>query len=270
MEQNIPNTQPIVRRMCLLTVLVSSACFALMAFIFSPIYIRFASDVVYADSWWVYILYYLVEEDLLAHTVYAVCYPAAIYAVWKAGLKGAIRVPLSFALITLARFVADFFMTAVADSALPNLTDFLSFDLPYITTLYLLEMLQYALVIAITWEVKRRYLRKRAAAAAESLLESGCEDSEMPLFPFVRLVSAKNPLQLSALLMALVVFLLRFGSHQIYQLTLYAYTGYTDGLLVMVLDLFADIFVGVIFYFVALLLLSRFHRKEMGMTGRGE
>jgi len=94
--------------------------------------------------------------------------------------------------------------------------------------------------------------------------------AEMPLFPFVRLVSAKNPLQLSALLMALVVFLLRFGSHQIYQLTLYTHTGYTDGLLVMVLDLFADIFVGVIFYFVALLLLSRFHRKEMGMAGRGE
>jgi hypothetical protein len=58
------------------------------------------------------------------------------------------------------------------------------------------------------------------------------------------------------------MFVSRFVSHQIYQYTVYLTSGYSDGLLVMVLDLIADLFVGVIFYFAAVLLFSRFHRKD--------
>lgn len=264
MEQTITNPRLTVRRMMRLTVLVAAVCYALGSFVLSPIYIKFASDIVYSEEWWVYILYYLTEGGLLDLAVFAVCYPAAMYAVWQAGLKGAIRVPVSFALLTLGRFVVNFIMTSITDSALPDVNEFLSFDLPYIGALYLLEMLQYAAVIAITLLVKRRYLRKQEYLAAEAMMMGREAAPEAPLFPFTRLLSLKNPLQSSALWMSLLVMILRIAMHQIYQFTLFTQTGATDGLLVMALDLISDIFVGVIFYFAALLLMNRFHSKDEG------
>lgn len=263
MEQINQNTALTVRRMCRLTLLVAAIGYALNSFILSPLYINFASDVLYSETWWVYLLYYLTEEGLLDLAVFAICYPAAIYAVWQAGLKRAIRVPVSFALLTLGRFVVNFFMTSITDSALPSMEDFLSFDLPYIGALYLLEMLQYALVISLTLAVKHRYQRKLDYLEAEALMAGKEPAPVAPLLPFTRLVSVKNPLQCSAFLMALMILVIRVAMHQIYQFTLFARTGASDGLFIMVLDLISDIFVGVIFYFAALLLISRFHRKDL-------
>lgn len=260
MEPITPHTQLSVRRMCRLTVLISAICYAITSFVLAPIYIKYASDIMYAEAWWVYLLYYLTEEGLMDLVVFAVCYPATIYAVWLVGLKQAIRVPVSFALITLGRFIANFFMTSIVDGALPSAGEFFSFDLPYIGVLYLLEMLQYALVILLTVLVKRRYERKREEAALLSAADATVP--ETALFTFTRLLSVKNPVQLSALLMAAVLFVLRVAQHQIYQYTLYITSGYTDGFVIMALDLISDIFVAVIAYFVALLLLSRFCRKD--------
>ena len=263
MDQTNPNPSLTVRRMCRLTILVSAICFALSSFVLAPIYIQFASDIVYAEAWWVYLLYYLTEEGLIDLVVFAVCYPAAIYAVWQAGLKQAIRVPVAFSLITLAKYLVNFFMTSIVDGALPNMSDFLGFDLPYIGALYILEILQYALVIFLTLMVKRRYARKQAILEAEALLpDAEPAAPAAPLFSFNRLLSVKNPIQLSALLMAALLFAVRIIMHQVYQYTLYVTSGYTDGLFIMALDLISDIFIAVILYFAALLLLSRFHRKD--------
>ena len=261
MEPITPNPWLSVRRMCRLTVLVSAICFAITSFVLSPIYIKYASDIIYAEAWWVYLLYYLTEEGLVDLVVFAVCYPATIYAIWRAGLRQAIRVPVSFALITLGRFMVNFFMTSIVDGALPGAGDFFSFDLPYILGLYLLEMLQYGAVILLTVLIKRRYDQKREA---ESLLpETEVTATPASSFIFTRLLSMKNPIQCSAFLMALVVFVLRVLQHQIYQYTLYITSGYTEGIVIMALDLVSDIFVSVIMYFVALLLMSRFYRQDM-------
>ncbi|MBQ3507901.1 MAG: hypothetical protein IJA91_05050 [Clostridia bacterium] len=264
MESKNLNPRLTVHRMCRLTVLVSAVCFAITSLVLAPIYIKFASNILYSETWWVYLLYYLTEEGMVDLVVFAVCYPAAIYAVWQAGLKGAIRVPVSFACITLVKFIANFFMTSIVDGALPNASDFFSFDLPYIGTLFFLEMLQYALVILMTWLIKRRYTRKSELAEAEAMLPMSQNSSRVSeLFAFSRLLSMKNPIQLSAFLMGVLIFVFRFSMHQIYQYTLYITSGYTDGLVIMALDLLSDIFVAVIFYFVALLLLTRFHRKDL-------
>lgn len=262
MEQITPNSAAAVRRMCLLTVLVASIGFALGSFLLTPLYISFASNVVYAEAWWVFILYYLTEEGLLDLAVFAVCYTAAIYAVWQGGLKKALRVPLAFVLLTLGRFVVNFFMTAITDSALPTLDKFLSFDLPYIGTLFLLEVLQYVLVIAIALVAKHRFARKREYLEACATLEGKEAAPAAPLLPFTRLLALRNPLQRSVFFMALLVALLRLGGHLIYQLTLLVETGRGDGSLVMILDLVSDLFIGVILYFVAMLLINRFYLKD--------
>jgi hypothetical protein len=266
MVQISQNPRYTVRRMCRLTLWVAALCYAVGSFLLSPLYIRFASDIAYADAWWVYVLYYLTEEGLLDLAAFSVCYTASLYAVWCAGLKKAIRVPVAFALITMGKFVVNFFMTAITDSALPDMGEFLSFDLPYIGALYLLEMLQYAVIIGIALWVKRVYTRKREYLEACATLAGKTAEPEAPMLPFDRLLSWKNPLQRSALFMALVVFCLRFSTHMIYQITLFLNTGISDGWLVMVLDLISDVFIGVIFYFVAMLLINRFYGKD-SMSG---
>lgn len=258
MDQATPDIRLSVRRMCRLTVLISAICFAATSFVLAPIYIKYASDIVYAEAWWVYLLYFLTEEGLVDLAVFAVCYPAAIYAVWRAGFKGALRVPVAFALITLGKFMVNFFMTSIVDGALPSASEFFRFDLPYIGVMYLMEIAQYAVVILLTLWIKRRYLR----CAAEAELTPGMPAPVAPGYTFDRLFSVKNPVQRSALLMAVLLFAVRVVMHQVYQYTLYVTSGYTDGLLAMVLELFSDLFIGVILYFVALLLLSRFYRKD--------
>ena len=262
MEQISPNPQLSVRRMFRLTVWVAALCYAVGSFLLSPLYIRFASDIAFSDAWWVYILYYLTEEGLLDMAAFAVCYTATLYAVWCAGLKKAIRVPLAFALITFGKFVVNFFMTSITDSALPSMDAFLSFDLPYIAALFLLEMLQYAVIIGIALWVKHLYSRKREYLEACAMLAGKEPAPDAVLLPLTRLLSWKNPIQRSALFMGVVIFVLRFATHQIYQITLYIQTGASDGWLIMVLDLISDIFIGVIFYFAAMLLINRFARKD--------
>ena len=269
MEQTTIDTRYTVRRMCRLTLLVSAICFGINSFVLSPVYIQLASNVAYADLWWTYILYYLTSEGLIDLAVFAICYPAAMYTVWHAGLKGGIRVPVTFALVTLSRFVVNFFMTAITDSALPDAHEFLTADLPMIGGMFLLEMIQYALPIALTLWQKRRYERAQGILEAEALSETGAP-AKAPLFVFTRLLNFKNPVQTSAFLMALVMFLFRFAMHQIYQYALYITSGYTDGLFIMVLDLITDLFVSLILYFAALLLLSRFYRKDAERSARAD
>lgn len=268
MEQSTLNPRLSVRRMCRLTVLVSVICYAVSSFVLAPIYIQFASNIVYAEAWWVYLLYYLTEEGLIDLVVFAVCYPATMYAVWQAGLKQAIRVPVAFSLITLGKFLVNFFMTSIVDGALPTASEFLHFDLPYIGALYVLEILQYALVIGLVLLLKRRYENKCAVADAEALLHESKTAPSEPLFRFNRLLGLKNPVQLSAFLTALLIFIARVIQHQIYQYTLYVTSGYTDGLFIMVLDLISDLFIAVMLYFAALLLLSRFYRKDCEAAAR--
>ena len=257
MDSLTPEKSLSVRRMRRLTVLVSALCFGLTSFVLAPVYLHFAPDILYADTWWVNLLYYLTEEGLLDLVAFAVCYPAAIYAVWRAGFKGALKVPVAFALMTLGKFVVNYFMTSIVDGALPGISEFLSFDLPYIGVMYLLEMAQYAAVIFLALRIKARH--ERRLAEAELTGNGGVTAAS---FTFDRLLSLKNPVQRAAFFSAILLFAVRVVMHQIYQYTLYVTSGYTDGVVAMVLELFADLFVGVIVYFAALLLLARFARKD--------
>ena len=259
MESTTPDTRLSVRRMYRLTVLVSVICFAITSFVLAPLYVFFEPNILYSETWWVYLLSYLTEEGMVDLAVFAVCYPATMYAVWRAGFKGALRIPVAFSLITLGKFMVNFFMTAIVDGALPDASEFLSFGLPYIGALYLLEIAQYAVVILLTRWVKRRH--ERRLAEAELLKESASAPAAR--FTFDRLISVKNPVQLSAMLVAAFLFAVRVIMHQIYQFSLYITSGYTDGWAFMLLEFFSDLFVAVILYFVALLLLSRFYRKDV-------
>ena len=248
------------------TLFCAGICIALCSLILAPIFVRYSTDVAYKDSWWVYVLYTLTDGGLLELVSMVLCYPASLYALWRVGFRRGVSVPLTFAGMTLAKYAVNFIFPALTyEGALPDFDSFLGFDLPIMLANYAMEMAQFALVLLIAHILRTAFLRKAWMEQAES-----SEDGEdfVPvdpdtgvLFRFQRLLGLRNPVQLSAFLMAVVMSVFRIAMHQIYQYTLYL-NGGTDGLLIMVLDLLGDLFIGVLAYFLALLLLSRFYRKE--------
>ena len=257
----------VVRSMWRFTLLVAGIGFALCSLLLTPIFIRYATDVAFQDTWWVYVLYCLTDAGLMDLAVVVLCYPATLYAIWRSGFKAAASVPATFALLTLAKYVVNFIFPALTyEGAFPSAEDFLGYDLPIMLANYGLEMLHFALVILLTLLVRRSFIRKTWMRQIRESDGSGDVDLSEPdtgdLFTFSRVLGLRNHAQVSALLLAAVISFMRILMHQIYQFTLY-FNGGTEGLLVMLTDLFLDLFVGVIAYFAALLLFARFRRKEL-------
>lgn len=260
-----------LRRLFRLVLLTAGIGFALQVFLLTPLYVRFASDVSYQNAWWVYVLYYLTSEGLLDLAVFAVCYAATVYAVWCVGLKRAIRIPVWYAVLTVAKFFFNFAMTSITDSALPDPEEFFSMDLPILLGMLAPELLQYIIVVAVIFLIKRRHESRARIAEGMKLLPRSQQvdySAPTPAFPFVGLVSFKNPLQLAGFLSALTIFVARFSMHMIYQITLFTKFGYSDGWAQMLIDLISDLAISVVVYFVCLLLFNRFHEWETEKADR--
>ncbi len=256
---------PMIRRLFLWMLLVTAVGFGLKAFLLGPLYIRLDSDVLYQNTWWVDILYYFTDGGLLDLAVFAIVYPITIYAVFYAGLRGSIRLPITFAVLTLLKFAVNFFMTSITDGALPTPEKFVANDLPVILGMVALELVQYVFVVVIAVFVQWRYeARIRVAEGMKLLPVSKRVDYPLPPppFPFVNLLTWRNPLQRGAFLTALMVLLFRLTMHLVYQITLYNFQGFSDGWLVMLVDLFADLFISVALYLVSLLIMMRLHRRN--------
>ncbi len=239
----------------------------LKACILSPLYIYFVSDVVYQDRWWVEVLYHLTDGGLIDLAVFAVCYPITLYAIRREGLKAAKSLPITFTVVTFLKFVANFLMNALTDGALPDMEEFLTTDLPMILAMFGMEIAQYLLVVLVAVLVRWLYNRRVDIAEGMKLLpRNRREDYPLPPddFPFVKLYARRNALQRGALWTAVIVTLGRVINHFVYQVTLYTYFGSSEGWVVMLVDLVGDIMIGVCFYFISLLLMMHFHRKEKG------
>ncbi len=252
-------SSPASRRMIKPVVLVAALGFGIKSLILHPIYIQLASNISYLDAWYTNILYYLIDGGLIDLGVFAVCYPATVYAVWKDGLKESRRIITAFSLITLCKFLLNYIMSALTDTGIPDLDEFFR-DLPPIFLMLLLELLQYAMIIAILWLAKRRYESRLNASALQAELTE--TEAPAPVLPFVKLFSLKNPLQFTAFLTSVILFLSREVGYHVYQITLYVNFGSTDGWADMLLNLIGDMVIGVLIYFAAILLLTRFHSKE--------
>ena len=248
-----------------LVLLCAAVGFGLKAFLLSPLYVSMASDALYSGAWWMEILYQLTDGGLIDLAVFAVCYPATVYLVRRDGLKNSLRVPVTFSVLTLVKFVANFVVNALTDRALPDMEEFLSADLPMIAEMFFLEWLQYVLIVLVALFVRWRYdARVRRADEIKALPRNRRTPYKLPSpdFPFVKIYDRRNALQRGALLSSLVVTLGRVGMHFIYQLALFATYGESDGWTIMLIDLVGDLVVGVIFYLVAILLMMRLWRAE--------
>ena len=250
-----------VRAMLRYTLLVTALGFGLSALVLSPIYHVAEANVLYRETWWCYLLYYLTQEGVLDLAVFALAYPATIYAVWVGGLRGARSVSILYVAMTAAKFAANFVATCITYGSVPSFSVFVEEDLPLIGSSFLLEVAQYALVVLIITLTRRAYLRREARFTVDALLGKTRAEN-VPVFPLTRLVSFRNPVQCAACLSALVLLVGRALMHVVYQLTLIVYNGTWDGPAVLAFDLLSDVVIAVCIYFVMLLVMGRCDRRR--------
>ncbi len=247
-----------VGKMLSLVVWVSAVCYGLYALVVAPLFTQLDTNVVYQNSVITLILSFVPE--ILDITVFSLVYPATIYAMWRGGFRKAYRVPLTFFLLTLAKYVLNFFMTCLTDGGFPSWEIFLETDVPNILPAFLLEMLQYGIVLTLAVVIRAVRIKR----SEEDMLYSRKSAHVRSLaFPITKLISRASAVQWTALWVSVVILIGRWFNHGMYQLTLLVYNGQTDGVAVMVIDFVSDLLIAVVVYFVSILLLSYFDKKEM-------
>lgn len=255
-----------VRRMLKLVVLVAALIFGVKAIILHPLFIRLDADIVHKYAWYTTLLYYLIDRGLLDLTVFGICYPATLYAIWRGGIRQARAVPIAFSLITVGKFALNYLVDMVNSSvggALPDSGEILS-GMPIVLANLSMELLLYALPVGMICLLKRRYDQQVSDVGIRAALtETPAPQDALPL---TRLVSFKNPLQLTALFYSALVFLGQELGYHIYQINLFRLYGSTDGWAEMLVNLIADLFFSVGLYFTAVLLFTRFHEKEQARS----
>lgn len=239
--------------------IVSAVGFGLYSVLLSPLYTQLDSNVTYQESLVTYILYYLVYGVEIA--VFWGVFPATLYAIWRAGFKKASPVWITFHIATAAKFFLNFIMDCILDGSVPSLDFLINRDLPIILPLFLLEIAQYWVVILISVLTIRR--RKRKWQIDVLLDGSAAGDERSLAFPIVKLFRWKNPVQAASFGIAVFFGLVRILMHLYYQLVLLVYTNKTDGALIITVDMLSDVLLAVAAYFVMILLLSSFDRKEI-------
>ncbi len=240
-----------IKRMRIFVLLVSLIGYSLYSFVLAPIYTQLSADTLYQDRILTILLYYIVPAmDVI---VFYLVYPATIYALWRGGFRKAWGVPLTFVLMTLGKFVANYMMTCFTDGGFPSWNTFVQDDLVEIGIPLLLELLQYGFVVLFA--VWLRGFTDPSDRAAS--------------FPIVKIFKFKPSAQLAAFLTAMVLLLGRVGMHAVYQWTLYMFNGSTDVLLLICFDLVGDILIATVAYFVMILLLSHFDKKDMEQLSSG-
>ncbi len=248
-----------VKKMYKLVMLTALLGFGLYALVIAPLYTQLSADIAYQEAAITYVLYYALSAVELA--VFFIVFPATIYAVWRGGLLGSRSVWITFALATLVKYVLNFFVDCIADGNIPSWQNFVDKDVPIILPNFLLELGQYALILFMAVLIVRGKKRKWQT---DVLLDGPKAGDERSLaFPIVKLFSLKNPVLASAFATSLFLFIARAVSHLIYQLALLIYNGESEGTMVLIIDLVSDLLLAAIAYFVMVLLLSSFDKREM-------
>ena len=248
-----------VKRISRLVLFLSLIGYGLYSLLLVPLYTQLSANISYQDAAVTYILYYAFKGLELA--VFFAVFAATIFAVFRRGFWGSRSVWITFSVATIVKFLANFIMDCIFDGSVPSFTYFVSKDLPIILPNLLMELGQYAIVLFMAVLILGRSKKKwEMNVLLDGDLAGGIRSTA---FPMAKLLSFKNPVQVSTFATAILIFVTRAFSHLLYQLAQIVYIGDWEGPLVLTVDLVSDLLLAAIAYFVMVLLLSAFDRREM-------
>ena len=232
----------VLKKIRLLTAAVLAVGFSLYAGVLAPLYVQLSSDVAYSQ-WLCQVVFWAWETvDLL---MFFWAYAATAYTWYRGGLKPAVGLAGIYGGLVLYKYAANFVIGSLVDGAFPSWESFVALDLPIIGGEIAWELGQYALIVLLA-----------------ALILSKSRKEKAQLFPFARTVDMTNPMQRWALSSAVVVTVIRWAMHLLYQLTLLVKQNRSEGWLVISVDLVSDLLIGVIAYFAMVFILSTLDRMD--------
>ena len=251
------------RSMLLVLSLSLFVLISLYIFLFAPLYVLFANDVLYQST--VLPEVFSLCSALVDILVFSSFYGILLYSIYRFSLKKSVPLIAIYGIGIFYKNVGNILMTFATDGVPSDATEDLLTALIYI----MLELLQGALVVVIGTVTlyhaqSREKIRKDAALRAKKEYVPLAE-----FFPFSTLLNFKNPIQKAAFWMASVPMFVKIGSRLIYDVwytVMNGFAGIAD-ILWMLLYYTLDILgYGLIVYFVMLLLLSHFNKKDLTLS----
>lgn len=241
-------------RVFLCATTVMAVCFILYAAVLAPLsvwlYNLTLSNVLYN---YLYPLCFVLEAILMPVanlTAFFVTYAATAYALWVGGLRGARKLMVSIAIMTLGKFVLNYIVIGIMAGSFSSLEIFWTVDLPLILLMLLLELLQHTLVILLAVLLLRRYDRRCAEVMPG-------EDTPAPVLPLAKMFSLKNPLQCWIFWTSVLLLLARW-----YMTWLPVFNGSTADWVWILLYATTDLVLIAAGYFVMTLLIMSFYRRD--------
>lgn len=249
-----------VRRCVRFLLICEMIYIVLYALVLNPLYTYFVSDILYQDAWWLSVIGTII--DISEYIPFILCYPACLYALWKGGWRYGYPATAWLVGLTIFKFLLNYAVGIYFSLGAWPSWSVLADDAALILPSLLLELVQLAVVLGL-WSLWLWLYRVRQInAAAEAALRQK-PYTEPAVLPLTQLFDRKNPLQRSLFDAALAVTAMSLLLRRlVYQLTLYAAYGKTDGWLQITVDVVGDLIVGVVMYLVGILLLDRFAKRD--------
>lgn len=238
-----------LKKIKLWTLLVLAVSFSLYAFLLNPLEIMIQADTTYAE--WEYLLAAYARE---LNDVFALIWVYAVTAcvLYRNGAKAIGGVACIYAGLSLYKTVANWLFGCLTDvGALPTWTEFFLDDLWAMAGAWLPDLLVYAAFILILVLSTRR-MRHRMAEGSLAVTEPTS---------FADLLDMKKPMPWAACLIGIFMVAIRWGLHLLEQISLWSYELVED-LAVVLSRLAIDLLIGVIAYFLAVLLMQLLDRMN--------
>ena len=230
--------EPRLKKAYLGVMAAAIAFFYILTVLLGIVYATVSNNIVYMNSFLMYTIE--IGLQLLDLAVYSVAFAFFLYATHRYQLRGAIPFFGIYIGLTALRRVAALLLEILLSGSIGA-------DDVWSTVIYFaLDLLTCFIVIAIAALEFKKY--RTHLKEWQKLQRNLGNDAQPPaLYPFEKLFSRKNPLQVCAIKVAILLSVVKIFSRLIFDLYIGAPTGISD-LLIMIIYYLSDILIGVIVY----------------------
>lgn len=227
------------KRLRLSVMLTTLVLFGLSCFLLSPLYVSLCSNILYRDGFLAHLINFINNVFYIA--VYAVCFSAFIYSVYKCGTKRSFSLVAVYCAAVLLRYIANVVVQTFIDGVFPAFEELRPAILGFIFDL----ITAFAVILIAHLCLKNINTGK----------------SNISCLPFEKLYLSANPLQKSSLFTGILLASIKVLTRVIYDVGYGAPTGILD-LLRMIVYYLSDVLICVIIYLASLLLIMYFDKKD--------
>lgn len=236
---SIPNcSEPRLKKIYLILISAALTILYVLTVLLGIVYATVSNNIVYMNSFWMYVLE--IGLQILDIAVYSIAFSFFVYATYRYTLRGALPFFGIYVGLTALRRVASLLVEILFSGAIGA-------DDIFSTVIYFgLDLITCLIVIWITFYECNKYV-SYLKVWKKVQRDLGKDTTPPALWPFEKVFSKKNPLQVCALKVGILLSAVKIISRIIFDFYIGAPTGISD-LLIMIIYYLSDILIGVVMY----------------------